>query len=364
MVDQLDNIIGQPHAVNQLKSLVRNNRIPHALIFSGQSGVGKFFSAIQFIKTINQVKDYSKIEQLEEPLVKLIIPLPRGKNEVNESSGTEKLTDKQLDDLKKEILKKQKNLFYKIQLEGANNIKISSIREVRKFLSIEYSDIKYRAIIIEDAHLMNKESQNALLKSLEEPPQGVIFILLTSNEDWLLSTILSRCWKVQFKSLSFDIISEILESKFKVVKESALKAALFSEGSITQGLNLVENEMISLIDSTIKFMRYSLGGWYNSAYNELKIATDDFTRSKVFEVMKLVNIWLTDTRRNKLDYQFYYFQDYPDTLEKFNKSFPNAKIDELIQEIDELIASMDNNILLNVIILNLILKLNFILTRK
>ncbi|KUG25309.1 dna polymerase iii delta prime subunit [hydrocarbon metagenome] len=360
MVDQLENIIGQPHAVNQLKALIKNRRIPHALLFSGPPGVGKFFTSIQLIKANAKPEHQRKIHNFEEPFVKYIFALPRGKGEDSNHSPTEKLTDKQIEELRSQLELKKANYFHKVQIEGANTIKISSIREIKKFLSLDYSDISYRFIIIEDAHLMNDSSQNALLKSLEEPPEGVIFILITPYEERLLPTIISRCWKIKFNNLSNEYLQKILIENFSVAHEVALKVSLFSNGSIQKAVELVENDMQSLLNSTIQILRFSFGGWFNSAYIELKNATDDFDPPKVKEILNLIQIWLVDIQKNRINDENYYFFEFADTLERFNKNFPNAQIQQISREIDELIQLMDKNILLNVIILNLILRLNSI----
>lgn len=360
MVDQLEKIIGQTHAVNQLKELIKNKRIPHALLFSGPSGVGKFFSAIHFIKATTYIEHEKRISNFEEPFVKYIIPLPRGKDEKPEHSATERLTEKQIEDLRNQLELKKTNLYHKVFIEGANNIKISSIREIKKFLSLDYSDVTYRFIIIEDAHLMNKEAQNALLKSLEEPPDGVIFILITPYEERLLPTIISRCWRIKFNSLSSDLVSKILIEYFNKSTDLAKKVSLFSSGSVQKALELIENDMQSLVESTIQFLRFSLAGWFNSAYNELKNATDDFDRNKVKEMFNLINIWLVDAQKNKLSVNNYYYDEHKETFERFNKNFPKAEIIKISSEIENAIQLMDKNILLNVIILNLILKLRSI----
>lgn len=364
MVDQLENIIGQPLAVKQLLSLKENNRIPHALLFKGPSGVGKFFTALNFAKLLNDPNNFKKIDKLEAPLVKYIIPLPRGKGEVSESSGLDKLNEKQLKDYHEQIKKKIDNPFHRIQLEEANIIKISSVREIRKFLSLEYEDIKYRFIIMDDAHLINTEGQNALLKSLEEPPEGVIFILLTPYDEKLLPTIRSRCWTIPFQGLSHNDITNILIERFNIEREEAKRTALFSNGSVHTALELIENNMSELLKATIQILRYSLGGRFNSAYIEFKHATDEFEKQKVKDILHLILTWLNDIQKNKIDYHNYYFEEYQETLQKFNNNFPNANISDIYGKIDELILSMDKNILLNVIILNLILQLNLISTGK
>ena len=146
-------------------------------------------------------KIIKRIEQLSEPYIKYIIPLPRGKGESDSTSPTEKLTPDEIDLIKE-------------QLPKANNIKISSIRNIKKYLSLDYSEFAQRFIVISDSHLMNEEAQNALLKNLEEPPENVIFILCTSQVSKLRRTITSRCWRINFDPLSEQEISEILKKYF------------------------------------------------------------------------------------------------------------------------------------------------------
>ncbi len=364
MVDHLDDIHGQPLAVKQLKALQSSNRIPHALLFSGPYGVGKFYTALQFIKSLNKEKHLKKVEHLEEPFLKYITPLPRGKSEVSESSGTEKLTDKQLSLLKDELSKKIRNPYYKMNIEGANNVKISSIREIRKFLSLEYHDINYRVVVIDDAHLMNAEAQNALLKSLEEPPEGVIFILLTPFVEKLLPTIRSRCWGIQFKNLKQSNISTLLVRYFNFEKDEADKVSLFCNGSVHSALDLLESDISELLNSAVRVLRFAMAGWFNSAVIEIKNSTNDFEVTKMKELVTLILSWLNDVEKNRAEFDSYYFSDQLDTIQKFNSKFPKAEISNIYSKLEEIQQSMDKNILLNVIILNLILLIHSIVNRN
>ena len=161
-------IYGQASVKETLTQLVNTSRIPHAFLFQGPDGVGKYFTALRYAQIINLTDPsatiYNHISNLQEPYIKYIIPLPRGKNETESSGPIEKLSNDEIQELKSELEQKIKNPYYKITLNRANIIKISSIREISKFLSLSYSDVKYRCIIISDAHLMNEESQNASIK--------------------------------------------------------------------------------------------------------------------------------------------------------------------------------------------------------
>ena len=218
MLKYLDQIVGQPKVVKLLSNFLNSDKIPHAFLFTGENGLGKENAAICFSKELNSTHNsedvISQISNLAEPFVKYIFPLPRGKNEDNESSPYEKLNSDEMTSVKDELQKKISNPYYKISIPKANLIKVNSIRYLRKFISMSYLDVNYRTVIISDAHLMNEESQNALLKNLEEPPSGVIFILITCKPDMLRETIKSRCWEIKFNFLKNEDITSILTKYF------------------------------------------------------------------------------------------------------------------------------------------------------
>ena len=367
MIDYFNSIKGQNRVIKQITNLFESKRVPHALLFYGEDGTGKFFTAVQFLKLLNDAGGNphleKKINSLSEPTLKYIFPLPRGKGEGNEDSGTDKLNEKQIQSLQEELTKKRANPYHKIALEGANNIKVSSIREIRKFLSLDYSDIKYRMILIEDAHKMNTESQNALLKSLEEPPEGVIMVLTTPYIERLLPTIQSRCWRINFNHLDNATVRNILIEHFGIPEEDAEVASLFSGGSVTRAVNLLNRDLKELMNSTVQILRFSLGNWLNSAILESQKVIDTYDKETYKEMINLILTWLNDVIKEKIDLKNYYFKDFEDTLTKFNKNFPNCDVEQVYNEIDRLLQSIDNNVLLNVISLNLILQLNSISNR-
>lgn len=368
MKNYFDAIADQEKALTQIKKLYTSKRVPHALLFYGEEGTGKFFTALQFLKLLNDSQSNpsieKKIKSLSEPIFKYIFPMPRGKGEGNDDTATEKLTEKQIQLIHEELAKKRVNPYHKIELENANTIKISSIREIRKFLSLDYSDIKYRMILIEDAHKMNSESQNALLKSLEEPPDGVIIVLTTPYIEKLLPTIQSRCWRINFNNLRAESVKTILKEYFEINDDNAEVASLFSGGSVTKAVKLLESDLKSLMHSAIQILRYSLGNWLNSAILESNKIIEIYDKETYKEMIILVLTWLNDVMKERIDLDNFYFKDFKETLSKFNKNFPDSNIENIYNEVDRLLQSIDNNVLLNVISLNLILQLNSIVYNK
>ena len=299
----------------------------------------------------------NQIANLTEPFVKYVIPLPRGKNETESSGPIEKFNPDEIQELKSELEKKIKNPYYRISLSRANIIKISSIREISKFLSLNYSDVKYRFILISDAHLMNEESQNALLKNLEEPPEGVIFILLTPYPDLLRETIRSRCWIINFQPLKNEDIQNILKEYFDIPEKIAIDVSNFSDGSVTNAIELIENDFENLKEKTISFMRYSLGGKFNSAFNELNPYLIENDAGSVKLLIKMIIAWINDILKHRTKMEDYYFSSRVETIIKFNSKFPDIDLNDTIQRLDYLSSTIRNNVNLNVICLNLVLEL-------
>ncbi len=369
MNEYFDNIHGQGKATKILTNFYESGKIPHALLFTGNEGVGKFFTSVQFAKLINsgnnaRLEQINKhISNLTEPYIKYIIPLPRGKGEDGDSGSTEKLTDDQINEIRSEISKKISNPYHRINLDRAFNIKISSIREIRKFLSLNFGEVEYRVVIIEEASQMNAEAQNALLKSLEEPPEGVIFILITSEPEGLLPTIKSRCWQIKFEPLSNSDVKSILATYFDITKERASHVALFSHGSVSAGLSLLENDFEKLLEKTIIILRYALAKKYFTALDEMNsiINESSLTSTKVF--LQMILMWLSDAQKHKAGLEISYFKNYSDTIIKFNNKFSDADIVSVYSNIDNLIRLTDRKVNLNIISMNIIFEIASIALR-
>jgi len=360
----LDKIPGQERVKQTLNNFLQSKIIPHAFLFTGNVGVGKDNAAIQFAKTLaaknnsdETEKTIRTIEQLQEPNLKLIFPLPRGKNETDSSSPTEKLNQDEIELIREQIETKSENPFHKISIPKANLIKINSIRDIKKFLSMNYDETGYRFILISDAHLMNEEAQNALLKNLEEPPENVIFILTTSMISKLRSTIISRCWRINFNPLTEDEIVFVLTDYFKVDKITAEEVAPFAMGSVQSALNLIEADFHNLKEKTISILRYSFGRKFNSAFEELNSVLSNQTSTSYPVIVVMILTWLNDIQKHKLDINRYFFKDHLETLDKFNSKFPDVQLNEISSRLEILSNLPRNNINPSLLSANLIFEL-------
>jgi DNA polymerase-3 subunit delta' len=352
-------IQGQKSALNILSELHTQKRVPHALLFKGIEGCGKFYTAVQFLKILNADSQIAvnKINQLAEPYVKLIFPLPRGKGETNSDDPISKLTQDVIDEISSQIKLKSEDPYHKIDIKNANNIKINSIREINKIISFNYDEISYRGIIINDAHKMSIEAQNAFLKNLEEPPEGIIYFILTENPDELLTTIKSRCWEINFTPLKNDDLVNILNAQYKVNKNEINDIIQFSQGSVTNTLFLIQNNFEDYLRRTIVILRYSLAKKYFTALKEFNeiIAENSIFAYQI--ILDLIIFWLNDTLKQKLGISNISFSNYIETLEKFNERFTKANINQITINLIELRNAPNRNVSLNLLAVNVIFEI-------
>ena len=181
-----EDIIGQKHITQTLINAISLNRISHAYIFSGPRGVGKTTTARILAKSLNCVKG----------------PTP---HPCNKCERCMRITDGYSMDV--------------IEIDGASNNGVDSIRELRNKVNFAPTEGKYKVYIIDEVHMLSQGAFNALLKTLEEPPSHVIFIFATTDPHKIPSTILSRCQWFNFRRIS---LADIIAKLKKIAKDEGL----------------------------------------------------------------------------------------------------------------------------------------------
>jgi DNA polymerase III subunit gamma/tau len=205
-------IVGQQHVTRTLANAINSNRVAHAYIFSGVRGVGKTTSARILAKALNCVKG------------------PTAEPDGTCDSCREISAGTSLDVL---------------EIDAASNRGIDQIRELREMVRYAPASSRYKVVILDEAHQLTDEASNALLKTLEEPPERVVFILATTRAEDLVETIKSRAQLFQFRALSFKEIAEEIE---RIAREENLTIepgavavlARAAEGSLRDGLSLLD----------------------------------------------------------------------------------------------------------------------------
>lgn len=347
-MDPFGGIYGQESVKEILTGFLTNKKFPQALLFSGPAGTGKDFMAIRFSNLLNSISDglpsFSHSDSIQEPVIKFICPLPVGKNESSDDGPYDRLAQTDIEFIQEEFHKKEANPYYHIKIPKANDIKISSIRSITRYLSLSSDTSGYRVILISDAHLMNEPAQNSLLKNLEEPPKGFVFILTTSEPGMLRETIRSRCWPLEFRPLLPEDVGQILNRYFDVEDHEAEILGKISGGSVSRALYLKEKNLVDRQATVVSFLRNSLSGKFRSAQMELKevITENDSDLFRLF--FNLVMYWFEDYKRYLAGIrEGLFYSGHMDTFEKFSVRYDKLDPTRAIDSIEKILYFIENN---------------------
>ena len=211
-----DQIVGQSHITHTLKNAISINRLAQAFLFSGPRGVGKTTTARVLASTVNGLDSHEACLDI-------------------------------------------------IELDGASNRGIDEIREIRESVKFPPSSVEYKVYIIDEAHMLTEQAFNALLKTLEEPPKHVIFILATTDPQKMPQTILSRTQRYDFMRISSEVIVDrlhyILKKENIDFEENAIELiSQKSDGSMRDALSMLD-QIIAYSDKIINInnLRSAIG---------------------------------------------------------------------------------------------------------
>ncbi len=205
-------VVGQEVAVKIIKNSVKANRIAHAYLFAGPRGVGKTTLARLLAKSVNCLN-------------------PAEGEPCGECENCREIDKGSFPDL--------------VEIDAASNRGIDDVRALREAVNYRPLKGKYKVYIIDEAHMLTKEAFNALLKTLEEPPENTIFVLCTTEYDKILPTILSRCQRIVFKRAGkkevLEYLKGICQKEGIDYSEDALSLlAELSDGSMRDSASLLD----------------------------------------------------------------------------------------------------------------------------
>ena len=219
--NNFDEMVGQDFIVRTLKNQIKTNRLTHAYLFCGPRGTGKTSTAKIFAKAVNctHSEDGNPCDKCAE-----CVALSENNTDI-------------------------------VEIDAASNNRVEEIRDLREKVAFPPMIGKYKVYIIDEVHMLTDSAFNALLKTLEEPPKHVIFILATTEIHKLPATILSRCTRFDFKLLSIEVLVEHLKNVFNkkgiVCDEKSLHLiAKAGEGSV--------RDMLSIADSVASYCDYNI----------------------------------------------------------------------------------------------------------
>lgn len=319
-----NEIVGQEHIIKTLKNQIINNRVGHAYLFSGGRGTGKTSAAKVLARAVNCL-NASEGE-------------PCNECEICKSAINGSLTDI-------------------IEMDAASNNGVEDIRQIRETVNFLPSLAKYRVYIIDEVHMLSTGAFNALLKTLEEPPAHVKFILATTEPQKLPATILSRCQRFDFKKIANEYIIQRLEiicreSKIEITREALKLIAVLSEGGMRDAISILERCVqdgeVNITEDKIKELvgipkLYQISKIveniikYNSQ-ESLKIAEEIISEGKdiancLWEIIKYVKDILVYKASSRLDI---YSEEEKIKIKEISENVSTERLVKIIEELSEL----------------------------
>ena len=252
---EFEDVKGQDHIVTTLKNQIKADRVGHAYLFCGTRGTGKTTIAKIFAKAVN----------CEHP----VDGSPCGECETCKAIAAG-------------------NSMNVIEIDAASNNSVDNIREIREEVAYSPTSGKYKVYIIDEVHMLSMSAFNALLKTLEEPPSYVIFILATTEAHKIPITILSRCQRYDFRRISIDTISarltDLMEQEKVEVEEKAIRyVAKAADGSMRDALSLLDQCIAFFLGQKLTYdnVLEVLGAVDTEVFSKLlrKIVTEDVAGS-------------------------------------------------------------------------------------
>ena len=274
-------IVGQKHIVQTLQNSLREGRFTHAYLFSGPRGTGKTSAAKILAKAVNCLKGPA-----EEPC--------------NECDNCRRITAGAVMDV--------------VEIDAASNRGVEEIRDIRDKVKYAPTEVRHKVYIIDEVHMLTTEAFNAQLKTLEEPPAHVMFILATTEPHRLPATIISRCQRFDFRRVSLD---EQVERLREVCREEQIEAdedairfiARLSDGGMRDALSLLDQIMaFSGKHVTYEDVVSITGGMASEQFEKLVRAVRD---RDVSAVLQLIDSFMQEGKSADkcMESLMYYFRD-------------------------------------------------------
>lgn len=298
----LNEVVGQEIVIKTLKNAIENNKISHAYLFTGPRGTGKTSIAKILARTVN-------CESIKE-----CIPCNKCVNCTQTNSG-------ESIDI--------------IEIDAASNNGIDEIREIRNKVSLVPTYGKYKIYIIDEVHMLTTGAFNALLKTLEEPPSHIIFILATTEPHKIPATILSRCQRFDFKRIPTNLIVKRLKyisdtEKIDITDEAIDEIAKICDGGMRDAISLLdevvaysstpsiddvneingsisqsklENFVFCIINHDIENILKNIDELYNNGKSIIKVTEELLTYFKNILLYKVSPEYLKSITNNYGDYE-------------------------------------------------------------
>lgn len=345
-----DQVIGQGRAKKILKRLLTSGRLPHALLLYGPEGIGKKAMAIQIAMAANCLKSEGdscgqcsacrKIAALQHPDLSILHPSPPEVNPEHEAAFLSSMAE---------------NPYFVPPPARNRTIPIERTRELRREAALRPFEAKRKVALIFDVDYMRPEAANALLKTLEDPPTELLFVLTTSRPGSVLPTILSRCQPLGLSKLSEEDIEHALVEQKGTSAESARLTAKLADGNLTRAYEMFDSEHLGQErDAALEFLQIALQGTTVQALEWAESWSKNRNHVSPERFLQLVLLWIRDA--------FLQLQRVPDEATNFDRMedivqlasvLNDRAVEHFLSETEKALEMISRNVNLQLVFLHL-----------
>ena len=356
--------------------MVKESRVPHALILKGKPGIGKLAFANAIAQYVNceaptetescgQCSSCSKIKKGIHPDVRYVLPIIS-----NKVDGKNPVSDDFFPQFREHFFGHPYYSFnaWVAQMQGEGKqvgIRINEIRELKRKISLKAFEGKYKVVIIWNAEKINNEAANAMLKLLEEPPERTMIIMTVSDTSGLLTTINSRCQRVQMHRIDEAALSAHLVAAHGLSHDRAMQIAQLAEGSVSEAEDMVQESNRSLSELYMQWLRKC----HKGEFGEIQDLVEQVSKeSKEFQ--KLFLSYALQKVRDSLLFSFHADHlsattaEERDFQQKFSKFIQLNGIDELGRLLEDSVFYISRNASSPMVLSVLSLRIHSLLTGK
>ncbi len=346
------HVIGQERILNALSRSTLSGRMAHALLFIGPSGTGKEAAAFDLARALlcshmpreearperslpcEECDNCVQSRKLAHPNLTVLFPMPKPK-EGNDEDAQVSYTDTQQKKIEELLLEKRNDYYHPLDLTGGQEIMVEHIRALRREFSMTSFSGRWRVVIISQADRLRVEAANSFLKLLEEPPPRALFILTSSRESRLLSTIVSRCQTYRFAPLPVELVRDELVRREQVDAAQAAAAARLAGGSWNKAREWAYGDPAAQQEKVVILFRILVAG----DPGKLDVEVDRLTAASEMEnlgaTLVLMSHWLRDVQRLDAIPENEWPESTSDAMRRFASFCRDRDIAAALEAVDE-----------------------------
>ncbi len=362
------NLIGQQHLRMILTRGQQRAQLAHAYLLHGEDGLGMSAAAVDFARLVlcesegerpcGQCASCRKNERLDHPDLRIVMPLPTPPSASEDEDPAAHFAEQ----VNAELARLAADAWHRVSVAGARQILVAQARHLKRWASLRSFEGRGRVAILLDAERMGAQAQNALLKLLEEPPDGLLLLLCTSAPEALLPTILSRCQQLRLQPVDEHELVDALAARYPERKAEELKqVARQASGNPGRAISLLQEDAGDDEHDAAAFLRDTLRADPGPLYQRISTLEARKDRLLVRDLIRDLQSWLQDIeliqtcpgRAEELVRNLHQLE----ALVRFAERFEVRDLDGLAGELSRLAYLTERNLHLFILLTQVAIKL-------